>query len=238
MRIVTAVGGNYIAASTRDSPGTGNMARIKTPPLPPSAEACEHLLEVIRTSVGPLPANSLARLLVAPFKITNRQLAPILDDYVAAGRLHVFPPKTAKGKPRYWDRDSVEFGRQAIISVIELKGPQTETQLKKAAKGLSEAQFQQILNRALAAGDVWRHPPLGKSKKELFGRRAPSPEPYLQDVGHQLTTIVTRLTEAKVSPTDLRACWCNSSKRPGFPSIRPQRRTEMMQPLQLLARSI
>src|SRR6476660_2596304 len=95
------------------------MAKSKTPPPPPSPEACEHLLTVIRSSVEPLPAVALARLLVGPFQIAARQLAPLLDDYVASGKLHVLPPKTGRGKPRYWDRDALAVCRAAALEAVE-----------------------------------------------------------------------------------------------------------------------
>lgn len=266
------------------------MAKSKTSSLPPSSEVHKQLLTEIRSTAEPLPAKSLAKLLVAPCRITEKQLAPILDEYVAAGTLHVFPAKTAKGKPRYWDRDAaaisraaaleamqhadepctarelisrlvvplkftegalteilneyvsagtlydfppksakskprywnrhpLEFGRLAILKTLDAKGPQTEANLKKATRGFSEVQFRQSLRDAIATGDVWRHPPLGKSNQELFGRRPPSPDPYLRDVGEQLTTIVARLIAARVSPDDLRRALVQIYEAAGVPFV-------------------
>jgi hypothetical protein len=264
------------------------MARINTPPLPVSLEARDHVLAVIRSSGEPLPAIALARLLVAPFQIGARQLAPLLEEYVADGKLHVVPPRTAKGKPRYWDRDpravgraaaleaiehaagpltakelgkrlavplkfteselveileqyvsagrlhrlppktargyprywncnQLEFARMAILQAIDAKGPRTEAQLMKAAAGLSADQFQHVLKDAITARDIWRHPPLGKTKKELFGQTPPSPEPYLRDVANQLATVVARLTAASVSPNELRRALVQLIEAAGVP---------------------
>ncbi len=193
------------------------MARTKTQPLHPSPDACEHLLATIRSSAEPLPANTLARLLMPPHRIPARQLGPLLDEYVEAGKVYVLPPKTPRGKPRYWNRGALEFGRLAILAALEAKGPQTETQLVKAVRGLSGAQFQQVLQVALVAREIWRHPPLGKSKKDVFGRTAPSPEPYLRAVGNQLAAIVARLTAADVSQFDLRRALVQMIESAGVP---------------------
>src|SRR5262245_18497376 len=95
------------------------MPRIRTPPPAPSSEARAHLLALIRSSAEPMPASAFARRLVAPFQIAASQLAPILDEYVAAGTLHLLPPKTAKGKPRYWDRDARAVGRATALEAVQ-----------------------------------------------------------------------------------------------------------------------
>jgi len=193
------------------------MVRIKTPPLPPSPEAREHLLTVIRSSAEPLPATALARHLVAPFRIAAKQLGPVLDECVAAGKLFVLPPKTAKGRPRYWNRHPLEFGRLAILKAVEAKGPQTEAQLAKAAGGLSADQFQQVFQEALAARELWRQPPLGKTKKVLFALTVPQPEIYLRDVGNQLATVVSQLLSANVSQLVLRRALVQVMEASGVP---------------------
>lgn len=251
------------------------MATKKAPPLPPSPEAREALLELIRRSAEPLMAKPLAKLLAAPHQIPEKQLVPILDEYVAAGVLHRFasktakgqprywdrdlgaigraavietmsrtagpltagdlckqlvaplkftaleltpivsellatgtlheiPTATAKGKPRYWNRDILDFGRVELSKLLTAKGPQTAAALRKGVKWLSDAQFEQLFHRLTASQEVWRHPPLGKVKQDLFGIRPPSPEPYLHEVGSLLKTVVSKLTEARVPRDDLR----------------------------------
>ncbi len=251
------------------------MAAKKAPPLPPSPVAREALLELIRGTAEPLMAKPLAKRLSAPHQIPEKLLVPILDEYVASGVLHRFPPKTAKGQPRYWDRDLFTIGRTAVIealqhaagpltagdlgkqlvtplkfSVVELapvlaellangtlheippatakgkprywnrdildfgrlelskllaaKGPQTSVALRKGIKWLGDAQFEQLFQRLLSSQGLWRHPPLGKVKQDLFGHRPPSPEAYLHEVGSLLKNVVTKLTAARVSREDLR----------------------------------
>jgi hypothetical protein len=195
----------------------GNMAKHKPTAVPLSAEARGQILTVIQSSAEPLTARSLVKLLAASHHIPEKLLGPILVELVAARALHAFPGKTAKGKPRYWNHDALELGRQVILKQLESQGQRTEAQLRRAAKGFSDAQFQEILHRAIANGEVWRHPPIGKAKKEMLGRRPPSPEPYLREIADKLTTIVTRLTEANVPQGDLRRALVQLIEAAGVP---------------------
>src|SRR5262249_5679902 len=76
--------------------------------LPLAPQTREHLLGVLRSSTAPLTARELGALLAPPHQIHGREIASILEESVAAGVLRALPPKTAKGKPRYWDRDPRE----------------------------------------------------------------------------------------------------------------------------------
>ncbi len=269
------------------------MAKSSKKPvlLPPSPEAREQVLTVIRSTAKPLPAKDIAKLLVAPYGIAEKQLVPILDEYVAAGTLRKFPGKSATAKPFYWDRDAgaitraaileasehadepfaakeilgrlvvplplnesslteilqefaaagklhgippksakaktakirfwnrdlLEFGRRTILKTLDTKGPQSEANLKKAAAGLDETQFQQILQNAIAARDIWRHPPIGKTGKDLFGKQPPSPELYLREVEKQLTTVIARLVAANVPLESLRRALVQVIEAAGVP---------------------
>jgi hypothetical protein len=174
-------------------------------------------LEAMQRADEPFTARELISRLIVPLKFTEEEFAEILNESVSAGTLHVFPPKSAKSKPRYWNCDPLEFGRLAILKTLDARGPQSAAKLKKSVKGLSEVEFQQILQSAIASGDVWRHPALGKSNKELVGRRPPSPEPYLRDVGNQLATIVAQLLSANVPQSDLRRALVQLVETAGVP---------------------
>jgi hypothetical protein len=197
------------------------MARKKAPPPPPTPEACQNVLAVMRSTSEPMAAKPFAKLLTGPHHIPESQLVPILEEFVSLGKLHAFPAKTAKGKPRYWDRDLFEFGRQTIRQTLEAKGPQTEAALRKALKGLDDAQCSRILKDAFAARELWRHPPVGKSKKELLGNRPPSPAAYLRDVGEQLTKTVRLLLSAHVSRDELRRTLVQLIESSGIPFAAP-----------------
>ena len=180
------------------------MAKTRSAASPLSPEAREHLYDLIRAAAEPLTASQLAKLLVAPHKLSEIKLVPILDEFVAASRLHTFPPKTAKGKPRYWDRDAGELGRSLIAAALDKKGAQSQADLRKAAKQLTDAAFQAAFQTLIDSHTLFEHPPLPKKKSTLFGSRPPSPEPYLRDLGLQLTKVVAQLMAAGVPGEELR----------------------------------
>jgi hypothetical protein len=161
-------------------------------------------LATLAQTEAPVAAKDLAALIKSELKFSESDLTPILEKLVAAGRLHAFPAATAKGKPRFWDRDLAEVGRLAIIQVLEKKGPQTEANLKKGAKGLSAEQFVRLFHDLVDQGKLLRHPPLPGAKGELFGVRPPSAATYLNEIGGQLTKIVAALLAARVSEGELR----------------------------------
>jgi hypothetical protein len=160
--------------------------------------------EAVQKLELPQSARDLLRTLAVPFKVTEDELVRALEQHVAARDCFLMRPTTAKGKPRYAPFDNLEFGRREIIRVIASKGPQSEMQLKKAVKGLSDAEFQKILDAGFSARQLWRHPPLGKSRHELVGKAPASPSPYLREVGDQLAKIVARLHAVQVPREELR----------------------------------
>lgn len=161
-------------------------------------------LEAVQRAEQPLTTREVSRRISAPLKLSEPEWAQILDGFVADGMLHAIPPATAKGKGRYWHRDALEFARRQIVKTLDAKGSQTEAQLRKLAKGLSDTQFQQLRDAAISAGEMCRHPAIGKVKKELFGRKPPSAEPYLREVGNQLSKLVPELLGANFTQDELR----------------------------------
>src|SRR5262245_25816009 len=95
------------------------MAAKQKTLLPPAAETREHLLSVLRSSAAPLTARELKALLAPPHQIAEREIALTLEESVAAGVLRTVPPRTAKGKLRYWDRDPREVSRGLALEVVK-----------------------------------------------------------------------------------------------------------------------
>lgn len=151
------------------------MAKKKTSAGPPSAEAQEHALATLRQADEPLDAKALAKLLQEPHHISAADLAPVLEAFVASGRLIQYPGKTAKGQPRYWDRDAGAIARQAALSLLrtadepltakEIAGTLT-TPMKFPEKDLDP-----ILKECTAAGLIHSIPPkTAKSKERFWGQ--------------------------------------------------------------------
>jgi hypothetical protein len=161
-------------------------------------------LDAIQQAECPVTAKELLRRLAVPLKFTEVELTQLLDGAVTEGKLHAIPPGSPKGKPRYWHRNALEFGRIEILKALDERGPQSESALKKTVKGFSDIDVRQMIQNAIAAGEIWRHPPFEKVKKELFGCTPPSPEPYLRDAASQLTKVVPQLLAAGVPPEELR----------------------------------
>lgn len=175
------------------------------------------VLEAVQRAEGPLTAKELSGQLVAPLKMAEAALTTMLKEYVEAGTLHAIPKATAKGKPRYWNRDALEFGRLAVLKALADKGPQTQAELKKGAKGLTATQFEQLFQSLLHSRAITPHPPLGKPAKALFGSRPPAPERYLKDVGVQLTKVIAQLTAANVPREEVRRALVQLIEAAGIP---------------------
>ncbi len=186
-------------------------------PRPPIDEIRQELLKVVLAADEPLTVASISKLLSPTHKTSAKDLALLIEECAATGTLHRIPATTAKGKLRYWAHDAVEFGRRAVLRLLDAKGPQTAAKLKTAAKGLSPAQFESILQALIAGRAVYLHPPVGKTKKELFGSKPPSPDKYLQDVGAELSKVVARLTAANVPREELRRALVQLIEAAGVP---------------------
>src|SRR5262249_321383 len=94
------------------------------------------------------------------------------------------------------------------------------------------AQFEQIKDAAIASREIWRHPAIGKIKKELFGRKPASPEPYLRHIGTELSKIIPELLAADFSQDALRRTlmqlieaagvqWTGQRPADGAPAVGP-----------------
>jgi hypothetical protein len=174
-------------------------------------------LDALQRGDGPLTAVDLAKRLDIPLKFTARDLIPVLDECVAAGSLHAIPAKTAKGKPRYWNRDALAFGRLTILGVVTAKGPQTQANLRKSVKWLSDTQFAQVFHDLRDSRDLLPQPPVSGSGGEKFGNRPPSPGPYLKKLGTELSKVVEKLTAAGVARDDLRRALVELIEAAGIP---------------------
>ncbi len=151
------------------------MAKKKTSAGPPSVDAQEHALATLRQADEPLDAKALAKLLQEPHHISAVDLAPVLEAFVVSGRLISYPRKTAKGQPRYWDRDAGAIARQAALSLLRtadepLTAKEIAGKLTTPMK-FSEKDLAPILEECTAAGLIHSIPPkTAKSKARFWGQ--------------------------------------------------------------------
>ncbi len=181
------------------------MAKKKSVPPPAAKEVREAALRVMRPTLEPVTAKQLAGLLASSFKLAETVFIPILDECVTSGELHAIPPATAKGKPRYWDRDLAEFGRGLIVRTLDKKGPLPKAKVQTAVKVIGTDLFERAFQSLIDSRSVCEHPPVGKSKVAKYGTQPPSPELYLKDVGTQLSKVVGQLTAVGVKRDALQA---------------------------------
>lgn len=142
---------------------------------PPSPEARENVLAVVRSASEPLSAAALSRLLLPPYEITAKELEPILEEFAAAGALLRLPGKTAKGKPQYWDRDPVSLRRAVLQDALRsAEAPLTAQDLVKKISGKPKpAELTSLLEELVASGAAFAMPATGaKPKPRYWGRPA------------------------------------------------------------------
>jgi len=149
----------------------------KIPKPPPSPEARENVLTVIRSGAEPLNAAALTKLLLPPHDIAAKELESILEEFVAAGALLRLPGKTATGKPQYWDRDPASLRRAALQKALEsAEFPQTVQDLAKnaAIPGKPKpAELLLLMEELIAAGVAFAMPVGGAKAKPRFWNRPP-----------------------------------------------------------------
>lgn len=162
------------------------------------------LEELVHQSADPVTAKEVKTRCKLPFKLSDSDIALILNDLAKSGVIFEIPAKTAKSGVRYWKHDAVEFGRRSLLRLISDQPPQAKAKLKGAVKWLDQAQFEDLVEQLKGRGDIFCHPPIGKSTQPLWSRSPPVPEPYLKSIRDQLATVVAQLKSASVSPADLR----------------------------------
>lgn len=180
------------------------------------AIARQAALLLLQTADEPLTAKDVAAKLSTPLKFSEKELARILEECTTAGLIHAIPPKAAKGKPRFWSQDILEFGRRRTLETLKLKGPLPPAKLQTALKEIDNGQFDRVLRSLEERGAVFRHPPR-KTGPDLIGNRPPAPEDYLKDVQTQLTKVVKTLRGANVPFDALRRAVVQLVEAAGIP---------------------
>lgn len=193
------------------------MPRSSAHSVPLSPETRDVLLKVIHRAEEPLTVAQLAKQMTGAFKATAAKLLPVLQELSAARVLHVFPPATARGTPRYWDRELHEYGRVRLLQSLGKKGPLSKVDLRKSIKELSDQQFQEAFDALVAERQVFPHPPLPRAKTVRYGSQPAAPAPYLKEVGEQLAKVVSLLLAADVSRSELTNAALDLLEQAGLP---------------------
>lgn len=175
------------------------------------------ILELVRQAPEPVSASDVKKQLKLPFKLSPVEITAILEECAQEGRIHPIPAKTAKSGPRYWNRDALEFARRCVLQLLEKKGPQADSAVRRAVKWLEPDQSQQLIKGLTDSRLLYVHPPVGTSKKIVYGSHPPSPEPYLKKISSQLSDVVERLKAADVPVVELRRALVQMVESAGVP---------------------
>ncbi len=81
---------------------------------PPSAEARADVLAIVRRQSEPIALKAVAKLLPAAHRMSDADLQATVQEFLSASQLCEYPPKTASGPLRYWDRDTRWLARDAV----------------------------------------------------------------------------------------------------------------------------
>src|SRR5690242_5464398 len=82
-----------------------------------SAELSEQVLHALGRAAQPLTFFQIQRSLPRPYQDRTDEIRQCLQEQLAQGRVHEFPPYRSKAT-RYWTRDAEQFARVVILEVL------------------------------------------------------------------------------------------------------------------------
>lgn len=123
----------------------------------PSVGNRNAVLQVVARADQPLTAPEIVKRAGLP-KHADRSIPGLLDELVQAGTLRSVPPKSAKGKPRYWDRDPLDIARDAVLAAVQQsEEPVAAGDVARGVKlpfKLSAAEVSRLLEAMAASGGI------------------------------------------------------------------------------------
>jgi hypothetical protein len=154
------------------------MARksVPAPVSPPFDEARAALFELIARSAEPIDAKKLTKGISVEHRMTDADLRETLERGVREGRLFAYPPKTAAGGERFWDRDVRRMVRdELLLDLARLESPLAAAQVAKGLKlplKVSEADAATVLESLVEAGSLHRHPAATAAGRPRYATRS------------------------------------------------------------------
>jgi len=122
-----------------------------------SAGNRDAVLQTVARADQPLTAPEIVKR-AGLSKQAARSVPGLLENLVQGGSLRSVPPKSAKGKPRYWDRDPLDVARNAVLAVVQqseepVAAGDVARRLKLPFK-LSAAEVSRLLEETAGSGHV------------------------------------------------------------------------------------
>jgi len=143
--------------------------------FPPSPVAVERLLEAARQISQPSTAAIIARSVDPPDRLREAAAIPVLENAVLEHKLFRYPPKSPKGKPRYWGQNLAQLVQAAVERTIpELDAPVTAREFLKRLSvplKLTEAELFPVLQEAVQQGVLHSIPAATAKSQPRFWNR-------------------------------------------------------------------
>jgi len=160
--------------------------------------------QVLEAAHEPLAAATVARQLAVGARIGEADLQPVLETLRLEGVVHLHPPTTAKGKPRFSTRTVGELLRPAILQWLTTRGGQPLAKIVTGLKGSDPELVRQAVGQLQQERRVFLHPAVGKKGQPLFKTSPIAPLEFLGEVRSALVKVVPTLQSAGVTPEELR----------------------------------
>jgi hypothetical protein len=156
------------------SPGGILMARNRAAPL--AAHDVEELIRgVLQRAPQPVSATQVHRALPRAGRPGQTVVIAALQAMAGEGKVHAWPGGRS---PKFWTRPPDAVVQEAMIQALGA-APQSEAALRKAVTRPIAPLVKGVLARLVTSGQVFLHPPLGKTKTPLYGAAPPDPLRYL-----------------------------------------------------------
>jgi hypothetical protein len=148
------------------------MAKKALQLLPLSEVDRDQIILKCLTATDPITAAELVKANVATRKVTATEVTGVLDECLATGRLHLWPPKSAKGQPRYWGRETSSVIHDGLLEVCQqMETPLTAKELLKKLKvplKLTENDLTAVLEHLIQSSKIYPIPGVGKKGKGRY----------------------------------------------------------------------
>jgi hypothetical protein len=157
----------------------------------------ELLLKALERSDEPLSASQLQKGLTGPYRRPPDRIEKLLEQLVADGRIHPFPP--FRGKRRYWSREFDLYARTRLLKLLEKRSctrSDLKTGMSSVLKGRPPAKLRELLDDLRADGRAHQLPSFVGSRTERFSARTADPQDYLRAA---LKSIYEKLAKEGVS---------------------------------------
>jgi hypothetical protein len=171
------------------------------------------LVAALRHANEPLAATKLAQIIPLPYKKQKSRFESILQELVAQGRVHAFPPFWSR-QPRYWTKDQDHYARALILNLLAEKGPsrpaEVEKPIKSRLKSWPKERLTGLRRLLIREGKIRELPPLGRTTVRRLSLKPPEPHEYLEklfalSLVKPLAKVIGQLHQVGVAPEQLLA---------------------------------